>query len=427
MLFLCHTFSRLFECILGTWIIIKIYPSRNLSWLKMTFLIIAYTIWAILGVRNTWESFVSNIFLLVDGIIYSLLNCGFVKSRYTEMYIWESLYLNTISLLKMPLLVLNGVLQKKSIFEVNRAKRNYLEILGCLLILSFIYVCFGKRKELYEIIQTLLAKSKRRALLLAISEWCMISYSMYLGKRGYETVDLMILSLFILSIVVFILYLMLNVLYQKVQGEKAVLSASQNILQKQNENLQIMYDLNCQRMHETKHKLLYLINCLEQGKENEGLKYLYTLMEEMTDKEKRIWTGFTFLDFILNYKKSEIDAKEIEFKMEIEVYELPFDKAELGIVLCNLFDNAIEAAEKCAIADRKIFFKLKNINSMLFLYMRNSSIQSPVLKNGEFLSSKQYHYAHGWGIKNVKNVIEKYEGSMTFEYDDEHFEINILV
>ena len=140
MLFLCHTFSRLFECILGTWIIIKIYPSRNLSWLKMTFLIIAYTIWAILGVRNTWESFVSNIFLLVDGIIYSLLNCGFVKSRYTEMYIWESLYLNTISLLKMPLLVLNGVLQKKSIFEVNRAKRNYLEILGCLLILSFIYV-----------------------------------------------------------------------------------------------------------------------------------------------------------------------------------------------------------------------------------------------------------------------------------------------
>ena len=96
-------------------------------------------------------------------------------------------------------------------------------------------------------------------------------------------------------------------------------------------------------------------------------------------------------------------------------------------MLGNLLDNAIEAAEKCVLSKRKIFLRLCNPNEMFLLCLQNSSTRRPIIIEDRFVTSKEDKHAHGLGVESAKRIVEKYNGNISFQYDDEHFEVDILI
>ena len=109
------------------------------------------------------------------------------------------------------------------------------------------------------------------------------------------------------------------------------------------------------------------------------------------------------------------------------MYEIPLQDAELGVILGNLFDNAIEAAKKSEQFKRRIFLKICNLNEMFLLHLFNSNTQMQVIVDDRFVTAKEDKYAHGLGVESVKRIVEKYNGDISFQYDDEHFEVDILI
>ena len=71
-----------------------------------------------------------------------------------------------------------------------------------------------------------------------------------------------------------------------------------------------------------------------------------------------------------------MDNMNIEFHIETDVTDIVMEDIDIIILLENLFDNAIEAVEKCA-NKKEIKFSIKNINSMLVLKLWNSSCKKP--------------------------------------------------
>lgn len=258
-------------------------------------------------------------------------------------------------------------------------------------------------------------------------EWGMLTYSMYLGMKGFSTVGFVLHSVFVLCAILVMLYLIWYVLYQQVKVERDRLDTFQGMLEKQNQTLRMIYNQNNKKMHDVKHVMLYLENCLEQGRTKAAQEQIQHYMAQLVGLERKVWTGFPFLDFILNYKKAEMDEKKITFKLEVELFDIPLKEAELGIVLGNLFDNAIEAASQCELQERNIYLKIGNMNQMFLLCMRNTSVKEPRLKNGRFLTTKKDSFAHGLGVESVKRIIEKQNGKICFQYDEEHFEVTILI
>ena len=122
-----------------------------------------------------------------------------------------------------------------------------------------------------------------------------------------------------------------------------------------------------------------------------------------------------------------MDENEIDFELEVDLYEIPLKDAELGIILGNLLDNAIEATRKCEPDRRKIFLRVCNPNEMFLLCLRNSSAEMPVIVDNRFITTKEDRYAHGLGVESVKRIVERYNGNISFQYDDEHFEVDILI
>ena len=43
------------------------------------------------------------------------------------------------------------------------------------------------------------------------------------------------------------------------------------------------------------------------------------------------------------------------------------------------------------------------------------------------MTDKREKNTHGWGIESVKNILEKYNGKINFEYDNNYFEVVIIM
>jgi len=82
----------------------------------------------------------------------------------------------------------------------------------------------------------------------------------------------------------------------------------------------------------------------------------------------------------------------------------------------NLLDNALEAAEKCDLENRKVDVRLfMGNNYFLVLHIENSYAVSAKRADSRLLSTKADPKRHGLGVGIVMNIAEKYGGTLNLE------------
>lgn len=54
-------------------------------------------------------------------------------------------------------------------------------------------------------------------------------------------------------------------------------------------------------------------------------------------------------------------------------------------------------------------------------------IHLTVLKNGKLISSKEDGKNHGWGLENVREIVERYDGILNIRYENRVFEAEVLI
>lgn len=432
MLQVCYALILVVEMLLGIYILHCLYPNcrGESKWFRKTWIIAGYIVSGFLFVIDGVDSFISNLSILFFALLFSALYSCFFEVKFLKAFLIEVLFLISISFLKIPVLILEGIIYVSTLAEINRGSRTLLECVW-LTVLMIIIIFLIKKKRISRYyknaIQMLVSKETGLVLMVTGAQWFLLSYGMRLGRMGYQTVDFIFSVIHILCIFFCVHYLILRIAYHEIKLEKGLLDISQGLLQKQNEENHETYQKNRSRLHEYYRTLRYLYFCITEEKYEEAKSFLGKYLDEF-DKEKwEIWTGLPFLDFLLNYKKQAMDKREMAFRLELDVYEYPFKDAELGILLGNLIDNAIEACEKCVPGKREIYLHIWNIKYNFIVHMINSSSKSPELKEMRFITDKADKNEHGMGVEQVKRIVEKYGGDISFEYSGEHFETKIIV
>lgn len=133
------------------------------------------------------------------------------------------------------------------------------------------------------------------------------------------------------------------------------------------------------------------------------------------------WTGIEIIDFILNYKKEAAEKKGISFIIDADLLKIEgMEEADLCALFGNLLDNAIEGCER---EDGKgeIHISIRRIREMLLIKAVNTCRNTPQYKGGVFFSSKKDKGLHGWGIKSMEMIAEKYGGTIRCEYKNGEF------
>ena len=150
------------------------------------------------------------------------------------------------------------------------------------------------------------------------------------------------------------------------------------------------------------------------------------LLESYVEVQEERWTRIRNLDILLSEKKKEANLENIRFQIEADVLQsLPFKETETSVLFGNLLDNAIEACKKMKTETRWIRVEIRQRKGFLFFTIANSIGKRPQEKDGEFVSDKEDKKVHGYGLKSIRRIVKKYDGSFQCDVVEEEVKISI--
>ena len=180
-----------------------------------------------------------------------------------------------------------------------------------------------------------------------------------------------------------------------------------------------------------------LIMQLAAGKEEELKAYLEELNQTMDRLEFRFKTGNTVVDTLLNMKYHEIASTVPDLQMDVEGLQFPeklfIQSYDIGIIIGNALDNAIEACRKLKVKepDAEAFIRISSFQKreLFFLKVENSFDGKVVRKpQNEFpVTDKADRENHGIGLANIKSTAEKYQGTMDFKVNGRVFILSVMM
>ncbi len=181
-------------------------------------------------------------------------------------------------------------------------------------------------------------------------------------------------------------------------------------------------------MHDLKHYLIALKNETSPEKKQE---YLDELEQEIAIQESFQNTGNQVLDVILTNKSLQCRKSGITFKAMADGNILTFMHVkDICALFGNLLDNAIEATQQIASPDNKLItLSVKQKNNFVVVECVNCCDQQVIIqeKNDLPKTTKDDKKNHGFGLKSIRQIAEKYNGSMTFSQDKNWVTIKVLL
>jgi sensor histidine kinase regulating citrate/malate metabolism len=153
------------------------------------------------------------------------------------------------------------------------------------------------------------------------------------------------------------------------------------------------------------------------------------LCEDVFNSINMSKTGIDSIDALINTKQQKIEALGIELDHSIFMNgNNEIDDMELCIVIGNALDNAIEACEKiCDDKKRKIRIKIIQKEDNLFLEFANTASQISSISDKELKTTKKESHLHGFGLKSIREIVEKNEGFMKYVHENEEFILKIFM
>ncbi len=211
--------------------------------------------------------------------------------------------------------------------------------------------------------------------------------------------------------------------------------------------------LSEQQRHELREQLLVSQNAqFESYKENvelvnrkcHDIKHQVAAIRQMDNEESRtkalsdiedavmiydsfIRTGSDMVDTILTQKNHICIENDILFTCVVDGKLLAkVDAVDLYTLFGNMLDNAIEATLKVPKEKRSI--SLSVIQKMGAVVISEENPYEKVdNNNGRFFTTKKDKINHGYGLRSMEIVVEKYEGAIETKADNGIFKLTIVL
>lgn len=201
---------------------------------------------------------------------------------------------------------------------------------------------------------------------------------------------------------------------------KAQIKQYDDIVYKQQCHVQAILDSdeNLRRYrHDVNMHLTAMSAICEQGNSGELLQYAQEMLYQIEHIQVRTYTGNSAVDAILG---NLIDAAK---KNGIPVYyegslpaELSISTFDLCTILSNLIQNAVDACMELSVKGRKkgIHVIVYPMNDSIYMKVENPTNHIVSIQDNILRSTKKDSKNHGYGSKNVKQVVEKHQGRLDY-------------
>jgi sensor histidine kinase regulating citrate/malate metabolism len=250
-------------------------------------------------------------------------------------------------------------------------------------------------------------------------------YVMHYLLQVYEIDKLWITHLPLIICCIFGLGMQYGLLaYKDEQAENAQLEYFLRQGNKQYEMTKNSIDLINMKAHDLKHYIRRVQEMHEYDHDE-----LQEIAEVVEEYENTVNCGNKTLDVVLTDKQYQCKEYSISLSLIVQGEELSFMRdSDLCSIFSNALDNAIECERKIEKeSNRCIALKVFRKGDIVCIHIENYCEQFPEMQDGLPLTSKEDKTSHGFGMKSIRYIVEKYQGSMQIGGGANLFVLNILI
>lgn len=250
-----------------------------------------------------------------------------------------------------------------------------------------------------------------------------------------------------IAISIFVMFLYIKEMIKRKKTEKEYNTINKAYTKAITENMKISEELSCIKheytkqkdtakeikllheksrllKHDMKNHILVITSYLNSGQYDDAKKYTSDILDNLNKMYTYIQTGNSLLNYIINTKLQVAKGSGIDVKAEIE--NLSFDyigSVDFSALLNNLLDNSIEGSQTSE--SKEIVINILRKKGYDTISIKNS-INSSILKNNPKLLSTKKGEGHGYGLTQIRRVVEKYNGMLDIYEKQNYFCVNVL-
>ncbi len=216
-----------------------------------------------------------------------------------------------------------------------------------------------------------------------------------------------------------IIFLLLNVVYgiyviftyRRVLYEQDIVMERNELLEEKYTQLNDYYTSNAKLYHDINSHLRLIGYMAQKHKIAEIIEYVEGIETSIKKGIVSTWTGLGVVDAILSEHDRKAKESGIDFEIDSEMIpeNICIENWELCSLFSNLLSNCMEAKPT------KVSVKVKMVGQMLLVRTQNDYVGERKKVDGHYESSKEDGKTHGWGIRNIEEIAEKYEGNVEMQ------------
>lgn len=264
-------------------------------------------------------------------------------------------------------------------------------------------------------------------LCISIVVFMFLYYAIFESESQYVklVIALAVFGIIAINTTIYVLLLKLSKKHQ-IELENSLLKQQYSFQAKSMKEVKKQYEVLQKTRHDYNNGLRLIQTLNNENNRDKINEYISKYLETQNHSVRIISTNNDYLNAIVNSKLAEANTKNIDVKVSVISDIECTNNIDLCNIIGNMFDNAIEACQKCS-NDRTIQFDIQKNNENIVIFMKNSISDSVLNENPELVTDKKDKLRHGYGTKIIKELAEKHHGFADFYEDNGFFCCSVLL
>lgn len=251
---------------------------------------------------------------------------------------------------------------------------------------------------------------------------CMVIFDYYL--MGSDNVN--VILVFIPSVYILCINFMIFWFFDSF-SKQLRLKTVEELAISQEENYKILQNSESELRklrHDMNNHLMMLGEYLKNDDIETAAEHLNNINQTLNAISATVCTNNPAIDAAINIGARKAQSQNIDYKTQIiGDAKVNIGAADICMLLSNAIDNAIEACGACEA--KYVYIELNISRESIKIHIENTTVIKS--RSIRFFTTKKDIENHGYGTKNMKSVVRKYNGNMEHKIENGIFFLDIML
>lgn len=294
-----------------------------------------------------------------------------------------------------------------------------LQLVSAAVVLAACYFLFAGRTMRYSV------EAMSRSSSVAIAVAALLFVLVFNALGNIFNTDSTVINIFVRALLM-ICCLGLLTLYvilikdQFVERESAVVSKLDEEVRRHYAQMKETMELIDVKCHDIKHYIA--VAGEEKGVALDELKELVTIYDTS------VKTGNEVIDTLLAERVLYCNAHDIRLTVIADASRLDFiSTGDMCSLFGNMIENAVEAVDRVREREKRLIsVNIRPVAGQVFMSVENCFAGEVKAVDGLPVTDKENVEYHGYGLKSIRMVAEKYDGVFSYKAENGLFRVSVL-